>query len=115
MWRIFWLGIVHQSLSINLDDWEKSRPDVYGTTDSILGRSNAVIKKADDYLGAKDDSAISQAIKTVSIEYNRVLVTSDEVSNTQTNERDFYKRCQLVGMAFVAGLKKLKIEMQFGS
>ena len=96
------------SLPINLDDWEKSRPDVYGAVNSILGRLDAVIKKADDYLGAKDDSVIAETINTVTIEYNRGLVTSDEISNTQTNEQDFSQHCQLVGMAFVAGLKNMQ-------
>ncbi len=96
------------SLPINLDDWEKSRPDIYGAANSILDRLDAVIKKADDYLGANDDSVIAQTINTVTIEYNRGLVTPDEASNTQANEKDFHKRCQLVGAAFVAGLKNMQ-------
>lgn len=96
------------NLPINLDDWEKSSPDVYGAANSILGRLDAVIKKADDYLGANDDSVIAHTINTVTIEYNRGLVTSDETSNTQANEKDFSKRCQLVGTAFVVGLKNMQ-------
>ena len=99
---------VANSFPINLDDWEKSRPDVYGAANSILDRLDAVIKKADDYLGANDDSVIAQTINTVTIEYNRGLVTPDEASRTQANEKDFYQRCQLVGMAFVAGLKNMQ-------
>ncbi|MEM7591958.1 MAG: hypothetical protein AAF383_10660 [Cyanobacteria bacterium P01_A01_bin.83] len=97
-----------KSLLIDLDDWAQSRPDVYGAADSILERLDAVIKKADDYIDAKNDNLIAQTINTVTIEFNRVLVTPDEVSNTQTNEADFYKRCQLVGVAFVAGLKNMQ-------
>ncbi len=105
------VGAIYQaanSLPINLDDWEKSRPDVYGAANSILGRLDAVIKQADDYLGANDDSVIAHTINTVTVEYNRGLVTSNETSNTQTNEKDFYQRCQLVGTAFVAGLKNMQ-------
>ncbi|MEM8718948.1 MAG: hypothetical protein AAGE84_06520 [Cyanobacteria bacterium P01_G01_bin.39] len=97
-----------KSLLIDFDDWAQSFPDVYGAADNILDRLDAVIKKADDYIDAKNDNLIAQTINTVTIEYNRVLITPDEASNTQTNERDFYKRCQLVGVAFVAGLKNMQ-------
>ena len=98
---------VSDRLLINLDDWERSRPDVYGAANSILERLEAVIEKADDYLGTLGNSLILQTIDTVTIEYNRVLVTPSETSQIQTDEKDFNRRCQLVGMAFVAGLKEM--------
>ncbi|MEL4895680.1 hypothetical protein [Crocosphaera sp. Alani8] len=95
-------------LPINLDDWEKSRPDVYGATSTMLIRLEEVIKKANYYLDINDDNVIPKTINTVTIEYNRGLVTSNETSNIHTSEEDFYKRCQLVGEAFVAGIKNMQ-------
>ena len=104
------LSVLEQSchsFPINLDDWEKSRPDVYGAANSILNRLEALINKADSYVGAHDE-VIAQTINTVTIEYNRGLVTSGEASTIQTSENDFNQHCQLVGAAFVAGLKNMQ-------
>ncbi|MGK7956266.1 MAG: hypothetical protein AB4063_13610 [Crocosphaera sp.] len=95
-------------LPINIDDWEKSRPDVYGATNTMLTRLEEVIKKANYYLDINNDNVISKTINTVTIEYNRGLVTSNETSNLHTSEKDFYERCQLVGEAFVAGIKNMQ-------
>lgn len=95
-------------LPINIDNWEKSRPDVYGATNTILKRLEEVIKKANYYLDINDENLISKTINTVTIEYNRGLVTSNETSNIHTSEQDFYERCQLVGAAFVAGIKNMQ-------
>ena len=105
------ISIIQESsnkLPINIDDWEKSRPDVYGATNTMLQRLEEVIKKANYYLDINDDKVISNTIKTVTIEYNRGLVTSNETSNIQTSEKDFYERCQLVGAAFVAGINNMQ-------
>ena len=102
-----------------LNDWPQSRPDVYGAANSILHRLDAVLRKADGYLEtgaylraddsleAKDNSLIDKTINTVTIEFSRVLVSPDEASNIQSNATDFYKRCQSVGNAFVAGLNQM--------
>ncbi len=95
-------------LPINIDNWEISRPDVYGATNTMLKRLEEVIKKANYYLDINDENLISKTINTVTIEYNRVLVTSNETSNIQTSEQDFYERCQLVGAAFVAGIHNMQ-------
>ncbi|MGK7882094.1 MAG: hypothetical protein AB4060_18630 [Crocosphaera sp.] len=95
-------------LPINIDDWEKSRPDVYGATNTMLKRLEEVIKKANYYLDINDDNLISKTINTVTIEYNRGLITSNETSNIHTSEEDFYECCQLVGAAFVAGIKNMQ-------
>ena len=95
-------------LPINIDNWEKSRPDVYGSTNTILKRLEEVMKKANYYLDIKDENLISKTINTVTIEYNRGLVTSNETSKIPTSEQDFYERCQLLGAAFVAGIKNMQ-------